>query len=84
MARSSPTRDRGYPTLTYPDCARVYSGPNAGTGIFAVGRNTEFERFFPRSEMAEAEAWAKENRAHLENLPTSALCHDLVIVVYGR
>jgi len=48
-----------------------------------VGRNTEFERLFKRTDLTEASAYAREVRQTIENLPTSALCHLAVIAVYG-
>lgn len=71
----------------YPDCTELYPsyGPSAGTGVYIVGRGTEAERLFKRSELAEASAYANEDRQRrLESKPTTSLCADAVIAVYGR
>jgi hypothetical protein len=83
-AHQSPTSDGGYTLATYPGCTVLYRGPSEGMSIFVVGRNTENERLFPFGELIEASEYAKESFDVIENLPTTAMCADAVISVYGR
>lgn len=81
--RSFPTRSGGYLLGTYPDCTDLHKGAWAGYNIYVVGRNTEFERLFKRTLLAEASAYARETRQAIENLPTQALCDQAVLDVYA-
>ena len=69
---------------TYPDCTRPYfGGPNVGTSVFVVGRNTEHEKLFRKNQFEEAEDWAVEHKVWLENTPTTALCYDAIVDLLG-
>lgn len=82
-SRSVPTRSGGYLLLSYPDCETLHLGDFQGTSIYVVGRNTEFERLYKRTDLTEASAYAREVKQSIENLPTSALCDQAVVDVYA-
>ena len=82
-ARAVPTRNGGYLLATYPDCEVLHLGAWQGTSIYVVGRNTELERLFKRTDLTEASAYAREVKQSIENLPSSALCDQAVVDVYG-
>jgi len=83
MTNSTPTRNGGYLLGSYPDCSTLHLGKFQGSSIFVVDRLGEFERLFPRTQLAEASAYAREVRRDIENLPTAALCDAAVLAVYG-
>lgn len=82
-AANAPTRDGGYLLGAYPNCSELHLGAYQGTSIYVVGRNTEFERLFRRSDLDQATAYALETKQQIENLPTTALCDQAVLDVYG-
>jgi hypothetical protein len=84
-ASMSPTKDGGYLLATYPGCTTLHQGQYEGTSIYVVGRNTEFERLYAFSQLAEATTWAVETFQQIENIPTSGMCDQAVRDVYeGR
>lgn len=82
-SRSVPTRNGGYLLGTYPGCEDLHLGEFQGNSIYVVGRNTEFERLFKRTDLSIASDYAREVRQSIENLPTAALCDAAVLAVYG-
>ena len=82
-ARSVPTRNGGYSLASYPDCTELHVGAYLGNSLYVVGRNTEFERLFKRTDLSIASDYAREVKQSIENLPTSALCDAAVLAVYG-
>lgn len=84
-ASNAPTRDGGYLLATYPGCTTLHHGAYEGTSIYVVGRNTEFERLYPFSQLTEATQWAIETLQQIENIPTAGMCDQAVLDVYeGR
>lgn len=82
-ASNAPTKGGGYLLMTYPDCSTLYRGAWEGTSIYVVGRNTEFERLFKRADLPLATDYALGTKQQIENLPTTGLCQDAVVDVYG-
>jgi len=82
-ARAAPTRFGGYLLATYPDCMVLHLGAFQGTSIYVVGRNTEFERLFRREDLVAASQYARDVTQSIENIPTTALCDQAVLDVYG-
>ena len=83
VSRSNPTAN-GYTLMSYPDCTRRHDGKYVGLTIFVVSRNTDKERLFKRTELAEASTYAKEVFGQIEALPTAELCDQAVIDCYER
>ena len=83
MARSYPTKD-GYTLWTYPGCTQLHRGRYQGRSIYVVGRNTEFEKLFPRAQLHEASEYAKEVLQHVESIATAEMCDQAVVDVYGN
>lgn len=83
MEKSAPSRSQGYLLATFPDCDVLYAGPNYGTSLLIVGRNTPDEALFDRKSMAAAEAHAVLTKGLVENLPVTGLCYDAVVAVLG-
>lgn len=77
-SQNQPTRDGGYLLMGYPNCTTLYQGPAVGDSAYVVGRNTEFEKLFKRSDLTQATQWAIETRQQLENIPVVALCATAV------
>ena len=82
MVNSYPTKN-GYTLGGYPDCTTLHRGKFQGRSIYVVGRHTEFEKLFPRSQLMEASNYSREVRQHVESLATAELCSDAVEAVYG-
>lgn len=82
-ARATPTPSGGFQLTTYPTCERLHQGAFAGESVYVVGRGTKNEQLFKRSELAQASQHAKDHRATIENLPTTSLCDEAVLAVYG-
>lgn len=82
-SRAAPTRFGGYLLATYPDCTVLHLGAFQGTSIYVVGRNTEFERLFRREDLVTASQYARDSSQSIENIPTTALCDQAVLDVYG-
>lgn len=76
--RNTPTKYGGYTLMAYPDCVVLYSGPNASDSTYVVGRNSEFEKMFKRSDLTAATQYAIETRQQIENLPNTGLCQEAV------
>lgn len=81
--RNAPTRDGGYLLLTYPDCTELHAGDFRADSTYVVGRNTEFEALFLRSELAAATQLAIEHKLTIENIPNSALCDQAIIDLHA-
>jgi hypothetical protein len=73
----------GFPLVTYKDCTTLHLGAHQGTSIYIVGRGTEDEKLFPRTQLTEASVYARQTKRQLENIPTTALCDQAVVDVYG-
>lgn len=73
----------GYPLASYPGCTDLYSGPREGDSIFVVLRGFEGERLFKRSQLGEMQEYAKETRSTPEGLPTTAVCRQAIIDLFG-
>lgn len=86
MMAGAPGPKGSYSLATFPGCESVYSsdGPLAGDSILVVGRLTESEKLFPRTEFAAASDYANAQvpPANLENLPATALCAAAVESVF--
>lgn len=85
-ARSTYPSNGGYPLVSYPDCEALYpgDGPSAGSNVYVVDRGGEHEKLFKRNELSAASIYAREhNVTGFENLPTTVLCGDAVVAVYG-
>lgn len=76
---NTPTRDGGFALAAYPDCTTLYRGVFEGDSIYIVGRNTEFERLFKRSDLNEATQYTIDTRQQIENIPTTGLCGQAVL-----
>lgn len=70
--------------MGYPDCPRTYRGRFKGLSVYVVGRQTEHERLFRKSQFEAAEDWAIEHKVFLENIPTSGLCHQAIVDLLGE
>lgn len=83
---SSYPSNGGYPLGSYPECTELYPayGPSAGTGIYVAGRGSDHETLFGRTELVAASQFCRANKVKLESVPTTALCNEAVIAVYGR
>lgn len=82
-ASNAPTRDGGYLLATYPGCTTLHQGAYEGDSIYVVGRNTEFERLFARSDLAAATDYAIQTEQQIENIPTTGLCDQAVLDIYA-
>lgn len=82
VARSAPTAG-GYLLMSYPDCTKNHDGEWVGLTIYVVARNTEDEKLFPRTQLAEASAYAKTVFGTIEALATGDLCDQAVIDTYS-
>lgn len=83
-SHTQPDSEGGYRLLTYPDCTTLYSsGPSQGASIVIVGRYTEAEKLFVLDDVLDASEYAIANHVGIENLPTTALCHDAVVELLG-
>lgn len=80
-SRNTPTKYGGYTMLAYEGCTDLYRGPGEADSAYLVARNTEQERMFKRSQLAEATQYAIETRQQIENLPLTALCAQAVEVL---
>ena len=87
VSSGPPAANGAYPLAGYPDCAALHTGEFIGNSIFVVGRLTEHERLFKRSQLGEASDYSKgtadRGNLNIENLPTTALCDEAVLAVYG-
>jgi hypothetical protein len=80
---AEPTKDGGYLLMTYPGCTELYRGEFEGGSTYVVGRNTESERLFAWTELADATTWAIETSSMIENIPNVGLCAQAVTDVYA-
>jgi hypothetical protein len=83
MTASNPNGLGAYPLAAYADCQALYSGPFEGSSVFVVDRLGEFEKLFPRTQLAEASTYARSVNRSIENIPTAALCQGAVESVYA-
>ena len=79
--RSAPTRSGGYLLAGFPDCTTLYRGAYETDSVYAVGRNSEFERLFKRSQLTEATQYAIEVKQQIESLPCVAVCQEAVVAL---
>lgn len=68
---------------TYPECRTPHLGQWRGESTYVVGRNTEDERLFRRSDLAAATEWAITTRQQIENIPNSGLCDQAITDLYS-
>lgn len=73
----------GYTLGSYPDCTSWHTGRWQGLNVFVVGRHTEQEKIFKRTDLAAASVYQRESGLDLENIPTAELCDQAVVDLYG-
>lgn len=76
--QNQPTKDGGFLLMTYPNCTDLHRGPWEGGSTYVVGRNTENERLFIKSDLTAATQWAIDTNSQIENIPNVGLCDDAV------
>lgn len=89
-AENSYVTDGGYTLKSFPG-TDWYKGVHEGKVIYVVARQTDLEKLFPRTQLAEASDYARSiwsqisasGGTGLENIPCVQLTADAVTAVYG-
>lgn len=72
----------GYALGSYPDCETFHHGKYEGLTVYVVGRFTDQERLFSRTQLHEASVYQRETGLNIEAIATAELCDDAVLAVY--
>lgn len=83
MAQGRVGSNGGYFLASYAECTEFYKGPLEGLNIYVVGRGTDQEKVFLRSDLAGASDYSKQVRLLIENLPSAGVCHQAVTDLYA-